>query len=61
MRRNSSPFKWRHYASDLILLCEILSRGYDCNAVGTAEEGLELLASGGFDVAITDVKLPCRA
>ena len=21
MRRNSSPFKWRHYASDVILLC----------------------------------------
>jgi transposase-like protein len=21
MRRNSSPFKWRHYAPDVILLC----------------------------------------
>jgi IS6 family transposase len=21
MRRNPSPFKWRHYASDVILLC----------------------------------------
>lgn len=40
------------------LLCEILSHDYDCDAVGTAEEGLELLASGGFDMAITDVKLP---
>jgi len=40
------------------LLCEILSHDYECSAVGTAEEGLELLASGGFDVAITDVKLP---
>lgn len=21
MKRNSAPFKWRHYASDVILLC----------------------------------------
>ena len=21
MKRNSSPFKWRHYAPDVILLC----------------------------------------
>jgi hypothetical protein len=27
----------------------------ECSAVGTAEEGLELPASGGFDVAVTDV------
>lgn len=40
------------------MLCEILSHDYECKAVGTAEEGLELLASGCFDVAITDVKLP---
>ena len=40
------------------LLREILSRDYECNAVGTAEEGLELLASGGFDAAVTDVHLP---
>ena len=40
------------------LLCEILSHEYECHAVGTAEEGLELLASGGFDVASTDVMLP---
>jgi DNA-binding NtrC family response regulator len=40
------------------LFCEILSRDYECSAVGTAEEGLELLASGGFDAAVTDVHLP---
>jgi DNA-binding NtrC family response regulator len=40
------------------LLCEILGHDYECHAVGMAEEGLELLASGGFDVAITDVRLP---
>ncbi len=40
------------------LLRETLSHDYECSAVGTAEEGLELLVSGGFDVAITDVKLP---
>ena len=40
------------------LLCEILGHDYECSAVGTAEEGLELLASGGFDATITDVHLP---
>ncbi|MDQ3920266.1 MAG: response regulator [Acidobacteriota bacterium] len=40
------------------LLCEILSHDYECKAVGTAEEGLKLPASGGFDIAITDVRLP---
>lgn len=40
------------------LLCEMLDHDYECSAVGTAEEGLELLADGGFAVAITDLKLP---
>ena len=40
------------------LLCEILGESYECVAVGTAEEGLRLLSEAGFDVAITDVKLP---
>jgi DNA-binding NtrC family response regulator len=40
------------------LLCEILGHDYECIAVRTAEEGLGLLTSGGFDAAVTDVHLP---
>jgi DNA-binding response OmpR family regulator len=40
------------------LLCEILAASYECFAVGTAEEGLELLSEAAFDAAITDLKLP---
>jgi DNA-binding NtrC family response regulator len=40
------------------LICEILGASHECHPVRTAEEGLELLAAGRFDVAITDVKLP---
>lgn len=31
-------------------LCDILSTSHECRAVGTAVEGLELLAAGPFDV-----------
>lgn len=39
-------------------LRELLEPTYDCLAVRTAEEGLELLAAGPVDVVITDLKLP---
>ena len=39
-------------------LCDILSASHECRAVGTAEEGLALLAEGPFDVIVTDLKLP---
>lgn len=39
-------------------LRELLEPAYDCLAVRTAEEGLELLAAGPVDVVITDLKLP---
>jgi DNA-binding NtrC family response regulator len=37
---------------------DILSASHECLAVRTAEEGLKVLAGGGFDLAISDVKLP---
>jgi len=40
------------------LMCDLLGADHECHAVRTAEEGLALLASTAFDVAITDVKLP---
>lgn len=40
------------------LLCSFLSATYECAAVGSAEEGLELLDARSFDAAIADVKLP---
>ena len=40
------------------LVCDILAASHECQAVRTAEEGLELLADTDFDVVITDVKLP---
>jgi DNA-binding response OmpR family regulator len=40
------------------VVCDILSASHECHAVRTAEEGLELLAAGPFDVVITNVKLP---
>jgi CheY-like chemotaxis protein len=40
------------------VVCDILSASHECVAVRTAEEGLELLAEGPFDVAVTDIKLP---
>ncbi len=40
------------------VVCDLLGRSHQCHAVRTAEEGLELLAAGPFDVVITDVKLP---
>lgn len=39
------------------LMCQILEP-YECHAVRSAEEGLELLVEVVFDVVITDVKLP---
>jgi DNA-binding NtrC family response regulator len=40
------------------LLCGILSADYECVAVGSAEEGLDLLDARRFDAAVADVKLP---
>jgi DNA-binding NtrC family response regulator len=40
------------------LLCDALGQDYECCAVRSAEEGLELLSSCAFDAAITDVRLP---
>ena len=40
------------------VVCDILSASHECLPVRTAEEGLELLAAGRFDLLITDVKLP---
>ncbi len=40
------------------VVCDILSASHDCRAVRTAEQGLALLASEGFDLAVVDVKLP---
>lgn len=40
------------------LLSGILSTNYECVAVASAEEGLELLDARRFDAAIADVKLP---
>ena len=40
------------------MVCEILKASHECQAVRTAEEGLELLTAHAFDVLITDVKLP---
>lgn len=40
------------------LLCETLGRTYECCAVRSAEEGLELLRKAAFDAAVTDVRLP---
>jgi DNA-binding NtrC family response regulator len=40
------------------LLFEVFSGRYECVTATSAEEGLGLLASRPFDVAITDVKLP---
>jgi DNA-binding NtrC family response regulator len=40
------------------VVCDILKASHACHAVRTAEEGLELLAQGAFDVAVCDVKLP---
>ena len=39
------------------LICDVLS-GYVCHRVGSAEEGLELLARVPFDLVVTDVGLP---
>ena len=39
------------------LLCNLLSR-HACRAVRSAEEGLKLLSEEGFDLVITDVRLP---
>lgn len=39
------------------MLCELLS-AHECIPVGTAEEGLALLAKRPFDLVITDVRLP---
>jgi CheY-like chemotaxis protein len=40
------------------VVCDILSASHVCHPVRTAEEGLELLSSTPFDVAVSDVKLP---
>jgi DNA-binding NtrC family response regulator len=40
------------------LLFEIFAGRYECVTATSAENGLELLATRHFDVAITDVKLP---
>lgn len=40
------------------VVCDILKASHTCQAVRTAEEGLELLAASAFDVLITNVKLP---
>ncbi len=37
---------------------DILTASHTCHAVRTAEEGLGLLASADFDVAVSDIKLP---
>ncbi len=41
----------RHVLSDL------LSPLYDCEAVGSAEEALELLSSGAYDLVISDIMM----
>ena len=40
------------------VVCDILSKSHECQAVRTAEEGLALLYATAFDVVITNVKLP---
>ena len=40
------------------VVCGILSASHECQPVRTAEEGLDLLASRRFDVAVADIKLP---
>ncbi len=40
------------------VVCDILGHSHHCRAVRTAEEGLMLLSSEHFDLAITDVHLP---
>jgi response regulator RpfG family c-di-GMP phosphodiesterase len=39
------------------VLADLLSPLYDCDAVGSAEEALELLAAGEYDLVISDIMM----
>ncbi|HWS85615.1 MAG TPA: HD domain-containing phosphohydrolase [Pyrinomonadaceae bacterium] len=40
------------------VLSEFLSAEYECESVGSAEEALGLLGSGGFQLALSDIAMP---
>lgn len=48
MNRNSSPFKWRHYAPDVILLCV---RWY-CRYQPSYRDAEEMMKERGLDADI---------